>query len=314
MRSNILIKTKDINHDEWLEWRKKGMSGSDSAAILGLNDYVSPLNVYMDKLGLMPVKEDNEAMRQGRDLEAYVAERFMEETNLKVRRVNCILQHPEHDWMIGNIDRWIIGKNAGLECKTTSILNKHKFSQGEFPSNYYVQCMHYMAVTGADQWYLAVLVLNKGFHVFNIKRDEGEINALINAEKDFWENNVLKQIPPSPDGSESTDNAIKILYPDAKQDQKVALFGDEEKIQKVIDLKEKIKELEKDEKTIEQEIQLEMKDAEIGTANGYKVNWKSITSNRIDNKKLQKEKPDIYQAYLKPSSYRKFEIKKESVQ
>lgn len=312
MDAKVLVKTDNLSREEWLEWRKKGMSGSDAAAILGLNPYVSPFQVYMDKLGLLKEDEDNEAMRQGRDLEAYVASRFMEETGLKVRKVNRILQHPEHEWMIGNIDRWIVGKNAGLECKTTSVLNKHKFSQGEFPANYYVQCMHYMALTGADEWYLAVLVLNKGFHIFNIKRDEDEINALIEAEKNFWENYVLKQIPPAPDGSSSASEVINSLYTCAKPGEKIALFGHEEKLQKIIELKAKVKEIEAEIDSLQQEIQLEMKDAEIGTALGYTVTWKNQTTNRLDTTKLKKEKPEIYEAYLKTSSYRRFEIKKEA--
>lgn len=311
MDAKVLVKTDNLSREEWLEWRKKGISGSDAAAILGLNPYVSAFQVYMDKLGLLDEKEDNEAMRQGRDLEAYVASRFTEETGIKVRKVNSILQHPKYDWMIGNIDRWIVGKNAGLECKTTSVLNKHKFSQGEFPANYYVQCMHYMAITGADEWYLAVLVLNKGFHIFNIKRDEDEIKALIEAEKNFWENNVLKQIPPSPDGNSSASELISNLYPSAKSGEKTALFGHEDKLQKIIDLKAKVKEIETEIDILQQEIQLEMKDAEIGVAHGFTVIWKNWTTNRLDANRLKKEKPDIYESYLKTSSYRKFEIKKE---
>ena len=149
-----LAKTLDMPREEWLELRKKGIGGSDSAAIVGLDRYRSPFDVYADKLGLKPEIPDNEAMRQGRDLEQYVAERFMEATGKKVRRRNAMLQHPEYPFMIADIDRWVVGENAGLECKTTSALNRAKFNQGEYPPSYYVQCVHYMAVTGAERWYL----------------------------------------------------------------------------------------------------------------------------------------------------------------
>ena len=183
--------------------------------------YKSAFDVYADKIGLKKEQPDNEAMRQGRDLEQYVAERFMEATGKKVRRRNAILQHPEYPFMTANIDRWVVGENAGFEAKTTSVLNRAKFSQGEFPPSYYVQCMHYMAVTGAERWYLAVLVLNKAFHVFTIERDEAEIAALVQAEKHFWEEHVLKQIPPAPDGSESTSDVIKHLFPEARERRKL---------------------------------------------------------------------------------------------
>ncbi len=305
-----LAKTLDMPREQWLELRKKGIGGSDSAAIVGLDRYRSAFDVYAEKIGLKPEQPDNEAMRQGRDLEQYVAERFMEATGKKVRRRNAILQHPEYPFMTANIDRWVVGEKAGLECKTTSVLNRHKFSQGEFPANYYVQCVHYMAVTGAERWYLAVLVLNKSFHVFTIERDEAEIQALIEAEKHFWENHVLKQIPPAPDGSESTSELLKQMFPEAREREEVALYGHEEKIQQYLELDMQVKELTKQRDALKQEIQLALADAEIGRARGYIVEWKNQTRQSLDTKKLKSEQAEIYEKYLKPAqTVRRFMIK-----
>ena len=305
-----LAKTLDMPREQWLELRRRGIGGSDAAAIVGLDRYRSPFDVYADKLGLKPEIPDNEAMRQGRDLEQYVAERFMEATGKKVRRRNAMLQHPEYPFITANIDRWVAGENAGLECKTTSVLNRCKFSQGEFPPRYYVQCMHYMAVTGAERWYLAVLVLNKAFHVFTIERDEAEINALIEAEKDFWENHIMKQIPPVPDGSESTAEIIKQLFPEAKESAEIALFGYEGKIQQYLELDTKVKELECERDKLKQELQLAMADAEIGRAQGYIVEWKNQVRQTLDTKKLKSEHAEIYEKYLKPAqTARRFMIK-----
>jgi putative phage-type endonuclease len=313
MHSVSLVSTKSIDHDEWLRWRRTGVSGSDAAAIIGLDRYRSAFDVYADKIGLKPEQPDNEAMRQGRDLEQYVAKRFMEATGKKVRRRNAILQHPEHHWMLGNIDRWVVGENAGLECKTTSVLNRAKFSQGEFPPNYYVQCVHYMAVTGAERWYLAVLVLNKAFHVFTIERDENEIQALVATEKDFWENHIMKQIPPAPDGSESTSELLKQMFPEAKEREEVALYGHEEKIQQYLELDARVKELTQERDAIKQELQLALADAEIGRAQGYVVEWKNQTRQTLDTARLKKEQVEIYQQYLKPAqTVRMFKIKEVS--
>ena len=313
MQALSLVSTLNMTHDEWLRWRRTGITGSDAAAIVGLDRYRSPFDVYADKLGLKQEQPDNEAMRQGRDLEEYVASRFCEQTGKKVRRRNAILQHPEHHWMLGNIDRWVVGENAGFEAKTTSVLNRAKFSQGEFPPSYYVQCMHYMAVTGAERWYLAVLVLNKAFHVFTIERDDAEIQALIEAEKDFWENHVLKQIPPAPDGSESTSEIIKQLFPEAKEGFTASLYGYEDKIQAYLDLDTQIKELEKKKEAIKQELQMAIDEAEIGRAQGYIVEWKNQVRQTLDTQKLKKEQAEIYQKYLKPAqTVRMFKIKEVS--
>jgi putative phage-type endonuclease len=308
-----LAKTLNMPREQWLELRKKGIGGSDSAAIVGLDRYRSAFDVYAEKIGLKPEQPDNEAMRQGRDLEQYVAERFMEATGKKVRRRNAVLQHPEHHWMLANIDRWVVGENAGFEAKTTSVLNRTKFAQGEFPPNYYVQCVHYMAVTGAERWYLAVLVLNKSFHVFTIERDEAEIAALVQAEKHFWEEHVLKQIPPTPDGSETTSEIIKQLFPEAREREEVALFGLEEKIEQYLSLDAKIKELERERDALKQELQLAMADAEIGRAQGYIVEWKNQPRQTLDTQRLKKEQAEIYAKYLKPAqTVRMFKIKEVS--
>jgi putative phage-type endonuclease len=305
----VFTKTADMDRDEWLEWRKKGIGGSDAAAIVGLDRYKSAFEVYAEKLGLKTEEPDNEAMRQGRDLEEYVVKRFEEATGKKTRRRNAILQHPDYPFMLANIDRWVVGENAGLECKTTSVLNPTKFSKGEYQANYYVQCMHYMAVTGAEKWYLAVLVLNKAFHVFEIERDEDEIKALIEAEKDFWENHVMKQIPPQPNGGESAKELIKQLYPSVNRES-TALFGYEGKIKRYLELEEQIKQLTQEQEAIKQELQLALQDAEIGHAQGYIVEWKVQTRQNLDTNRLKKEMPEIYEKFLKPAqAIRVFKIK-----
>lgn len=155
------IPTANMSQDDWLEQRRKTIGGSDAASLCGLNSYSSPYSVWADKMGLLPKKEPNEAMRLGTDLEQYVAERFTESTGKKVRRDRHIIINSDYPFAHANVDRVIIGEDAGLECKTTSVMNLKRFKNGEYPDNYYVQCMHYMMVTGKKKWYLAVLILGK---------------------------------------------------------------------------------------------------------------------------------------------------------
>lgn len=115
------IKTIGMDKQTWLEHRRHSIGGSDAAAIVGLNDYASPYSVWADKTDRLPEKEDSEAMRQGRDFEEYVAARFTEATGKKVRRCNFIIQNPDYPFAHANIDRQIIGEDAGLECKTTPV-------------------------------------------------------------------------------------------------------------------------------------------------------------------------------------------------
>ena len=307
----ILTPTTDLAHDEWLGYRCKGIGGSDAAAIVGLNPWSSPTAVYADKMGITQPKESNEAMRLGTDLEEYVAKRFTEETGKKVRRRNAILRSVEHPFMLANVDRMVVGEDAGLECKTTSPWNKSEWETGDVPQTYYCQCCHYMAVTGYDRWYLAVLVLGKGFYWYQIDRNEDDINALIEAESAFWEN-LKNGIPPEPDGSEASAAVIRSMY-DGEDGGEVMLTGVAADLQRYDEIQSMIRALEMEEAGIVQRIQTQMGNAHVGHANGWKATWTPVTSTRLDTKKIKAEKPELYDMYAKTSTSRRFTLKKEAV-
>lgn len=309
LNANALVNLTDVSRAEWLELRKRGIGGSDAGAILGLNPYTSAFQVYCDKKGMLEEKEDNEAMRQGRDLEEYVARRFEEKEGKEIRRCNFMLQHPEHEFMLADVDRLVVGEPAGLECKTTSILTKTDYEGGDIPPQYYAQCVHYMAVTGATHWYIAILILNKGFYVFRIDRNEGEIAALTEREREFWENHLLAGNPPEPDGSERAGKVIQQLFPGIKDTPVVLLYGQEDMMRRYKELEAQIKSLETEQDRLKQAIQLEMKDATLGKAEGFTVKFSPQSRTSVDSKALKAELPDIYARYARTSSFRRFEIK-----
>ena len=50
-------------------------------------------------------------------------------------------------------------KRIGLECKTASEYLKKEWKDEEIPVAYLLQCQHYMAVTGYEAWWIAVLMV-----------------------------------------------------------------------------------------------------------------------------------------------------------
>lgn len=115
-----LVDVTNISHEEWLKYRKMGITGTDTGAIVGMNPYKSALQVFVDKTTDNIEVFDNEAMKQGRDLEEYVAQRFCHATGKKVRRANAIFSSDEYPWMLADFDRLVAGEKTGLECKTVS--------------------------------------------------------------------------------------------------------------------------------------------------------------------------------------------------
>ena len=307
------ISTKNMPREQWLEARRKGIGGSDASAIMGQNPWASPLTVYLDKRGIAPEKAETEAMRQGTDCEEVVAFRFTRDTGLKVKRCNKLIRHPDYPWMQANIDRQLVCKGfVGLECKTTSPFNKTDFDGGSIPPNYFWQCQHYMAVTGAKEWYLAVMVFSTAFHVFRIMRDENAISQLIEAERVFWHDHVLAGEPPYPIGIEAEDEAIDAMYSTARYDKAANLDDMRSQFESLSLYKQEAKTLDARIKSIEQSIKMRMGMCTSGSCGRFSITWKDETRTTIDTKRLRAEQPETYAMYAKTSTSRPFKIKEAS--
>lgn len=303
-----LVSTLDLPKTDWLKYRKKGITGTDAGAICGLNPYSSAFEIYQDKITDEIEEFDNESMRQGRDLEEYVARRFSEETGLKVRRANAIFQNEENPFMLADFDRLIVGQKAGLECKTVSPYSSDKWNDGNIPLHYQMQVQHYLAVSGFDCWYIAAVIFGREFLIRKIERDEELINYLIDIERGFWYNNVLAGIMPEPDGSDNCSEMIAKMYFKGQENKTIKLSGYKEILDRRADLDKLIKKMEKEKKEIDQKIKMEMQDATVALEAGYKISWSNFEQNKLDTKKLKEEKPDIYKEYCKSSTNRRFTV------
>ena len=304
-----LVSTIDLPKTDWLKYRKKGITGTDAGAICGLNPYSSAFQIYQDKITDEIEEFDNESMRQGRDLEEYVARRFSEETGLKVRRANAIFQNEENPFMLADFDRLIVGQKAGLECKTVSPYSSDKWNDGNIPLHYQMQVQHYLAVSGFDCWYIAAVIFGREFLIRKIERDEELINYLIDIERGFWYNNVLAGIMPEPDGSDNCSEMIAKMYFKGQENKTIKLSGYKEILDRRADLDKLIKKMEKEKKEIDQKIKMEMQDATVALEAGYKISWSNFEQNKLDTKKLKEEKPDIYKEYCKSSTNRRFTVR-----
>lgn len=302
-----ITKVKTASREEWKELRSHYIGGSDAAAVVGLNAFSSPYALWAEKTGKIPGFSGNLATEVGTYLEEFVAQKFAAETGKKVRKCNQSFFNSDYPWAIANIDREIIGEDAGLEIKTTSEMNMKKFKGGEYPANYYCQCVHYLAMTGKQRWYLAVLIGNRDFRWFTIERDEAEIAALMAAEADFWEM-VKNNAPPVADGSQATTAAIKTIYAESNEDT-VDLTLENTALAQYIALGKQIAELEAMRDEAANKIKSFMGDAGGGECDGFRVSWKSSTRRTFDSKRFAKENPGLDLAgYYKETSTRTFRV------
>jgi len=297
-----------MNHQEWLDARRKGIGGSDAGAILGVNKYKTPLDVYLDKTGQAPDIEDNDAMYWGRALEDIVAYEYAKRTGKKVRRNNAILVHPEHKFMLANLDREIVGEPGILEIKTAARADDWgEPGSDEVPESYLAQVMHYMAVTGAQFADIAVLIAGRKFQTYTIQRDDQLIEHMIDVERDFWENNVYRLVPPDAKTMADLNNRWRV-------DSGAALVASVELHQKIKflqALRDKEKQIQEERKELEFMIKEEMAEmSEILDDQGNRlVTWKARQSKRFDTKKFRENHADLADQYTVESTSRTFLLK-----
>ena len=302
-----ITKVKTASREDWLKLRHGYLGGSDAAAVIGLNPWVSPYSLWAEKTGRIPGFAGNLATEVGAFMEEFVAQKFAAETGRKVRRCNLSIFNSDYPFAIANIDREIIGEDAGLECKTTSELNLKRFKGGEYPANYYCQCVWYLAVTGKKRWYLAVLIGNKEFRWFTIERDEAEIEALMTAGADFYAL-IRNDTPPAVDGMEATTEAVRTIYSES-DDSSCDLYGYTADLDRYMELGKQIAELEAQRDEHANRIKAFMGESGMGKCDGYKVSWKSQTRKTFDSKRFAKENPDIdLSGFYKTSAARVFRV------
>lgn len=303
------VSTLEMDRIEWLQLRKSGIGGSDASAILGFNRYKSAFQLYIEKTSELVEESDSEAAYWGNVLEDVVAKEFAKRTGKKIRKINRMLRHPKHYFMTANLDRDVVGEKAFLECKTASEYLKDSWNGEDVPAAYLCQLQHYLAVTGYEKAYIAVLIGGNKFVWKEVDRDDEFIELMIQHEKSFWENHVLANIPPAIDGSSSASELLAKMYP---QDDGSAIMLDEQSntlIEAIESLKTEEKQLEMQRKEYENQLKMMLGESAEGHSDRFKVTYKTIASSRLDSKRLKEEQPAIYEKYIKESLSRRLSIK-----
>jgi putative phage-type endonuclease len=310
-----LVKTAGLNRDEWLEFRKRGIGSSDAAAAVGLNPYKSQLELWMEKTGKdrdLPQADPNDEsspLYWGILLEPIVAAHYTRRTGNRVRRINAVLQHHAHPWMLANIDREILGDDSVqiLECKTAGFNGAKLWAEG-VPEYVQLKVMHQLAVTGKQAADVAVLVCGQELRIDRIQRDEQMIDNLIQLERAFW-GYVESGQPPPADGSESADLALRCLFPhdsgeslDLSADLEMSVaFSDLLAVRRVLAEHLTL------EAQLKQRIQQRMGDASRAVFDGGSVTWKRAKDGTtLDLGRLLRDRPELAVTYstITPGSRR----------
>ena len=280
-----LIPIKGISREQWLSHRRRGIGGSEVAAILGISRWKSPLQVWQDKTGRAEPEPENSAMYWGSIHEDTVAKEFAKRTGRAVWRCNHMIVDGHS---IGDLDRLICidGKrplvgnefrtDAILECKTANEYAKPEWGPEEtddIPDYYITQCLPYLGLTGVPTCRLAVLIGGNDFRTYTIHRDEDLIAHMKEEVERFWHDHVEADVPPAPRSSED----VALLFPRSASREILASAEIELDARALLAVKERLCALEDEKTTLEERIKLAMGEYDTLVLPGGEVlaTWKS---------------------------------------
>lgn len=333
----VLTETESLSREQWLEYRRLGIGGSDVAAIMGISPFRTARDVYYDKLGIAAVEEYEGnwvAMEMGNLLEDLVAEIFRRKTGFEVYQVKKMFQHPVHRFMLADVDSFVTmpdGTKAILEIKTTNYNAKDRWwrdGKETVPSYYESQGRHYMAVTDIDRVFFCCLYGNTEDEavIREIRRDAVYEEEMIFLERQFWENHVQKKTPPPylEDGDVILESLRQHCGPADKGLPTVSLEGQmASNLMRYLHLQEEKKDSEKNTKKLKEDIQRlqAILAAEMGSSctavcdrdgKHYTVTYNPIRKPMVDKDSLARLKllyPEIYEQFVTISEFRKFHVK-----
>lgn len=299
-----------LNSDQ-LEARLDYICGSDSAVICGVSKWGNAIELWQEKTRQKTPKDisDNPYVKAGNFLESSVRKWFESETGIKVSIDNNLIVHKTIPYLAGNIDGRI-GEDAIFEAKTSSSeIGWGEQGENKIPDHYLLQVSHYMMVTNTQKAYVAVLIRGSDFRHYVIERNLKLEAMMLRKYEKFW-NSVKTETAPEV----STGQEVLSLYGYESIQEPITANGDMQvEIEKLEDLKIKIKESEIKKQEIEDKIKIYMgqKDTLLSTSGKIVATWKQTReTSRFDASAFKKENEKLYMKYIKPcSAQRRFVVK-----
>lgn len=310
IKARRVAEFSDLSRDEWLEVRKKGVGGSDIAAIAGVNPFKSAIDVYLEKKGKLVVKE-NPKMKWGKILEDPVANEYSDSQGVKVQRVNAVLQDLEYPHFQANVDRLIVKNghslsdavplhnqlltsgNGILEVKTTGW--GAAWANEEIPDMYYLQLQWYLHITKLAWGHFAVLVSGSDFLTTNLIPYDPKVGKYLTMIADkFWHDNILGDVIPEVDQNPANYESMKLLYSDSNDKTVNIPENLNELIEKRIQIQRTISSADKSKKVIDAQILRAMENNKYGLTSKYKVTRVLKSGISLSTPKVRENYPDIF--------------------
>lgn len=291
--------------------RSKIIGGSDIAAIMGLSRWATPLSIWACKTGRIVNDLSNfEAAEIGTELEEYVARKFTRKTGIKLRVDNRTFKHTTYPYMVAHIDRWVVGDDSLFEAKTASAWKEKEWGGEDIPTEYVLQGNWYCGIVGKSKCHIAVLIGGQKFIWKAFDFDSDLFVQQVEKARDFWENFVLKDIPPMAMAGDG--ETMFELFPQATADETIRLEGEkalllDELCESRAGGIESIKHAEEELDRIESQIKQILGEASSVEADRYSASWKNQTRSGVDIERMKAD--GVYEQYKKVTATRVLKAK-----
>lgn len=203
------------------------LGSHDTSAIFGLNPWLRPINVYMNKLGMSVHRDEDDIPEQqkwGLNLQPAILKEFARRMGCELENEERFIRHPELPWFGGTPDATIVGDKAGVDAKNI------RWNRGEWgdegsdtvPEYVAMQCHHFMTLLGYERWYVATLFGGCELKIYEITRDDEIADMIIKADSEFWTEHIQKETPPELDDSASWRKYVERKFPKDNGDVRMA--------------------------------------------------------------------------------------------
>lgn len=303
MTAPTILLPAGAGRDEWLAARRKGLGGSDAAAVAGLNPYAGPWSVWADKVGLdVPAVEESEAMRWGTLLEPVISVEARERFGLDVQPSPGLVAHPDRGWQLATPDG-LVGDDGLLEVKNVGARQAEVWEDGP-PDMYWTQGLHYVAVTGRRTVHFVALVGGQRLVHHPVTYTAADVDGLTKIEADFWAHVEAETPPPA---WPADIDALGRL--DVDPDEMVEL---DPSVTALLARYEDASAAAKHKAELADEIKSLLGTAAVGTLFGEPVvTWKTVNTDRLDTKALKAAHPDLAAEFTRTQTSRRLHMPKQ---
>lgn len=291
------------SREDWLAARKRGVGGSEVAALVGCHPYSNPFKLWLEKTGRAPEKDESAPMRLGKAAESMILSEYQRETGC-VAVLNSSLYADDTHHLLGTPDAFRREPdNEGVELKWHGSHQRTKFGDpgtDAVPDHHFIQATTYAGLTHRPRWHFAVLFGNEGITPYTIRFDEDLYGVLREAAARFWRDHILTDRAPELDGSADARAYVESRFPRDKAPLREANDKEREWLLALLDVRTRIKALEEEEFSLRTYLETGVADAAgIEVSGVARLTWKAAKdSARIDWKAvyaslLPKLPPDL---------------------